>query len=41
MFYVEDISHLAVTFEPFPASRAGYDPVDKVITFVNCRVEPT
>lgn len=40
MFYVEDISHLAVTFEPFPASRAGYDPVDKIITFVNCRIEP-
>jgi hypothetical protein len=41
MFYVEDISHLAVTFEPFAAPRAGYDPVDKVITFVNCRIEPT
>jgi hypothetical protein len=40
MFHVEDISHLAVTFEPFAAPRAGYAPVDKVITFVNCRIEP-
>jgi hypothetical protein len=40
MFNVEDISHLAVTFEPFAAPRAGYTPGDKVITFVNCRIEP-
>ena len=41
MFHVEDISQLTVTFEPFPAPRAGYTPVDKIITFVNCRIEPT
>jgi hypothetical protein len=29
-----------VTFEPFAAPRTGYDPVDTVITFVNCRIEP-
>jgi hypothetical protein len=40
MFHVEDISYLAVTFEPFTAPRAGYASVDKVITFVNCRIEP-
>ena len=39
MFRVDDITSLSVTFEPFTA-RAGYDPVDKVITFVNCRIEP-
>ena len=26
MFHVEDISQLAVTFEPFTAPRAGYAP---------------
>ena len=31
---------LAMTFEPFAAPRDGYAPVDKVITFVNCRIEP-
>jgi len=40
MFHVEDISQLSVTFEPFEAPRAGYTPGDKVITFVNCRIEP-
>jgi hypothetical protein len=40
MFHVEDISNLAVTFEPFMAPRAGYTPVDKTIAFVNCRIEP-
>jgi hypothetical protein len=40
MFHVEDISQLAVTFEPFTTPRAGYAPVDKVITFVNCQIEP-
>ena len=40
LFHVEDISQLAVTFEPFTAPREGYAPVDKVITFVNCRIEP-
>jgi hypothetical protein len=39
MFLVEDISHLAVTFEPFTAPRAGYAPVDKIIAFVNCQIE--
>jgi hypothetical protein len=38
-FRVEDMTDVAVTFEPFP-QRAGYDPADKIITFVNCRVEP-
>jgi hypothetical protein len=40
MFHVEYISQLAVTFEPFDAPRGGYTPDDKVITFVNCRIEP-
>jgi hypothetical protein len=40
MFHVEDMTDLAVTFESFTAPRAGYDPVDKIITFVNCRIEP-
>jgi len=40
MFRVADISSVSVTFEPFTAPRAGYDPVDTVIAFVNCRVEP-
>ncbi|HEV8210270.1 MAG TPA: hypothetical protein VGP77_09125 [Vicinamibacterales bacterium] len=39
LFRVEDISSLSVTFEPFTAPRAGYDPVDAVIAFVNCRIE--
>jgi hypothetical protein len=30
---------VSVTFEPFTPPRAGYDPADTVITFVNCRVE--
>src|SRR5580765_1891575 len=40
MLRVADISSVSVTFEPCAAPRAGYDPVDTVITFVNCRVEP-
>jgi hypothetical protein len=40
MFRVDDISSATVTFEPFTAPRAGYDPADAVITFVNCRIEP-
>jgi len=40
MFRVENISSVSVTFEPFAPSRAGYDPADAVITFVNCRIEP-
>jgi hypothetical protein len=40
MFRIEDITSLAVTFEPFATPRAGYDPADAVITFVNCRIEP-
>jgi hypothetical protein len=39
MYHVEEISNLAVTFEPFMAPRAGYTPVDRIITFVNCRIE--
>jgi hypothetical protein len=39
-FRVDDMSNVSVTFEPFTAPRAGYDPADKVITFVNCRIEP-
>jgi hypothetical protein len=39
MFRVEDISSVAVTFEPFTPPRAGYDPIDTVITFVNCRID--
>jgi hypothetical protein len=38
MFQVEDITSVAVTFEAF-APRAAYDPADKVIVFVNSRVE--
>lgn len=38
MFRVDDISGLSVTFEPFTARRAGYDPADTVIVFVNCQV---
>jgi hypothetical protein len=38
MFRVEDISSVSVTFETFTPSRAGYDPVDTVITFVNCQI---
>jgi hypothetical protein len=40
MFRADEISGLSVTFESFTAPRAGYDPVDTVITFVNCRIEP-
>ena len=40
VFRVDDISSVSVTFEPFTAPRAGYDPADAVITFVNCRIEP-
>ena len=40
MFRVDDISSVSVTFEPFTAPRAGYDPADTVIAFVNCRIEP-
>jgi hypothetical protein len=40
MFRVEDISSVVMTFEPFDAPRAGYDPADAVITFLNCRIEP-
>lgn len=39
MFQIDDVTSVAVTFEPF-RPRAGYDPSDKIITFVNCRVEP-
>jgi hypothetical protein len=38
MFHIEDMIGVAVTFEPF-APRGGYDPADKIITFVSCRVE--
>ena len=40
MFRVDDISSVSVTFEPFTAPRAGYDPADTVIAFINCRIEP-
>jgi hypothetical protein len=36
MFHVEDMVHVAVTFEAF-TPRAAYDPADKVIVFVNCQ----
>jgi hypothetical protein len=39
MFRITDVSSASVTFEPFTAARAGYDPIDTVITFVNCRIE--
>jgi hypothetical protein len=38
IFHVEDMIHVAVTFEAF-TPRAGYDPEDRVIVFVNCQVE--
>lgn len=38
MFRVDEIFGLSVTFETFMAPRAGYDPADTVIAFVNCRV---
>jgi hypothetical protein len=40
MFHVEDMTSVAVTFEAF-VPRTPYDPVDKVIVFVNSRVEAT
>lgn len=40
MFRIEEITNVAVTFEPFDAPRSGYDPADAVIAFVNCRIEP-
>jgi hypothetical protein len=39
MFQIDDVSGVSVTFEPF-TPRDGYDPADKIIAFVNCRVEP-
>jgi hypothetical protein len=38
MFQVDDVRNVSVTFEPFEP-RDGYDPADKIIAFVNCRVE--
>jgi hypothetical protein len=40
IFHVEDMTSVAVTFEAF-STRAAYDPADKVIVFVNARVEPS
>jgi WYL domain-containing protein len=36
-FRIDDMTGVAMTFEAF-VSRAGYDPADKVITFVNCQI---
>jgi hypothetical protein len=40
VFHVEDMINVAVTFEAFSA-RDAYEPGDKVIVFVNARVEPS